>query len=510
LSFLDALNSNIARFPNKVALNFLGPPSRQVTYGELGRLVGSTAAYLRGLGVSAGDRVALQLPKSLEFILLNLGTLSQGAISLPLNPAYPADELTFFLRDSGARLYFGSVPARDDLASKAAELPDLRHALVADGSAEADFPPRFIDQDDFAVGPRRIQPDETAVLVYTSGTTGRPKGAEITHGNLSAMLSALHTAWEWQADDVLLHVLPIFHIHGLFVALYGALQAGATTLLMESFDATRTLDLLAGQACSVFMGVPTTHKRLLDRAGERRIDLSHMRLMTSGSDRLPDAVFDAYRRTFQYALVERYGMTETGINCSNPVHGERRVGSVGPALPTVEVRVVDAENGEAVAQGEVGQVQVRGPSIFKGYWRQAEATAAAFTDDGWFRTGDLGLLEADGYLTLRGRSRDLIISGGMNVYPPEVERVLLEHPAVQAAAVIGCTDAEWGERVVALVVCNSGTSIPEADLIAFCRERLAPYKAPKAVLFRSDLPRNAMGKVQKAVLREEVCGGGVG
>jgi malonyl-CoA/methylmalonyl-CoA synthetase len=507
LHFLDALTSNIERFPEKVALDFLGPPSQQVTYAELGRLVSRTAAHLQSLGVSSGDRVALQLPKSLEFILLNLATLSLGAISLPLNPAYPADELTYFLRDSGASLFFGSSPVHDDLTSKVAQLPDLKHTVVIDAGTSTDLGRDSNVQPAPNVRPRQIRQDETAVLVYTSGTTGRPKGAEITHGNLSAMLSALNTAWQWKAEDVLLHVLPIFHIHGLFVALYGALYAGATTRLMGKFDAPRTLELLAQRRCSVFMGVPTTHKRLLDAASGARIDLSSMRLMTSGSDRLPDALFSAYRQTFNYTLVERYGMTETGINCSNPLDGERRMGCVGRPLPTVEIRVVEAGSGQPAENGLVGQVQVRGPSVFKGYWRQPEQTAAAFTEDGWFRTGDLGMQEPDGYLALRGRSKDLIISGGMNVYPPEVERVLLEHAAVQAAAVIGCPDSEWGERIVALVVRNSGTSVVEADLIAFCRERLAPYKSPRSVMFRTDLPRNAMGKIQKEILRREVCVG---
>jgi malonyl-CoA/methylmalonyl-CoA synthetase len=508
VSFLDALSENIQRFPEKVALDFLGPPARQITYAELGDLVARSSTYLRNLGVSPGDRVALQLPKSLEFILLNLGTLSTGAISLPLNPAYPADELRYFLRDSGARTFFTSTRAGTAPHPTPAELPDLRDVVTVSSAGRADY---------LAVGekalkskfrPSAARKEDTATLVYTSGTTGRAKGAEITHGNITAMLNALHIAWDWRPDDVLLHVLPIFHIHGLFVALYGALYAGATTLLMDSFDAAQTLDILAQKRCTVFMGVPTIHRRLLDTAADERIDLSHMRLMTSGSDRLPDDVFAAYQQTFGYTLVERYGMTETGINCSNPVHGERRIGSVGPPLPSVEIRVVLPDGDQPAESEQVGQVQVRGPSIFKGYWRQPQQTADAFTEDGWFRTGDLGTLAPDGYLTLSGRSKDLIISGGLNVYPPEVERVLLQHPSVQAAAVIGCPDPDWGERVIALVIPAAGNAVSEDELIAFCRERLAPYKTPKSVVFAPDLPRNAMGKVQKAILRREHCPGG--
>jgi malonyl-CoA/methylmalonyl-CoA synthetase len=306
-------------------------------------------------------------------------------------------------------------------------------------------------------------------------------------------------------DDVLLHVLPIFHVHGLFVALHGALHAGATTLLMREFDAGRTLQMLADGQCTVFMAVPTIHQRLLDVPEAGQFDLSRVRLITSGSDRLPDEVFTGFEQTFGYTLLERYGMTETGMNCSNPLKGERRLGSVGRPLSGVEVRVVHPETNRPLADGEIGEVQLRGPNVFKGYWKQTQKTAEAFTADGWFRTGDLGFLEPDGYLTLCGRSKDLIISGGLNIYPPEVERVLADHPSVAACAVIGCADREWGERVTAVVVLHRGESVSEADLIAFCRERLASYKSPKSIVFKDQLPRNAMGKVKKAELRKEVC-----
>ena len=352
---------------------------------------------------------------------------------------------------------------------------------------------------------RPISSDDTAVIIYTSGTTGRPKGAEITHGNLTSNLEALHEAWGWNPEDVLLHVLPIFHVHGLFVAMHGALHAGAAILLMREFDAKRTLDMMAGGQCSVFMAVPTIHQRLLDAAADRQYDLSGMRLITSGSDRLPDEVYSGFKKTFGYALLERYGMTETGMNCSNPLNGERRLGSVGLPLSGVQVRVVHPETDQLLPPGEIGEVQLRGPNVFKGYWNQQQKTAEAFTDDGWFKTGDLGFRELDGYLTLCGRSKDLIISGGLNIYPPEVERVLAEHPDVAACAVIGCPDREWGERVTAVVVLNETGSASPDDLIRFCRARLAPYKSPKSIVFRKDLPRNAMGKVQKADLRKEFC-----
>ncbi len=259
--------------------------------------------------------------------------------------------------------------------------------------------------------------NDTAVIIYTSGTTGRPKGAEITHGNLTSNLQSLHEIWGWQSDDVLLHVLPIFHVHGLFVALHGALYAGATTLLMREFNAHKTLELLSSGQCTVFMAVPTIHRRLLDVPDAKNFDLSHVRLITSGSDRLPDDLFTGFQKTFGYTLLERYGMTETGMNCSNPLHGERRIGSVGHPLPGVELRIVHSETGEILSDGEIGEVQLRGPNVFKGYWRQPDKTSASFSADGWFKTGDLGFIEKDGYVTLCGRSKDLIISGGPQHLP---------------------------------------------------------------------------------------------
>ena len=253
------------------------------------------------------------------------------------------------------------------------------------------------------------------------------------------------------------------------------------------------------------MGVPTIHKRLLDVSNASQYDLSYVRLITSGSDRLPDDLFTGFQKTFGCTLLERYGMTETGVIASNPLKGERRIGSVGLPLPGVEVRIVDSESGRVLPMDEIGDVQLRGSNVFKGYWGQPDKTSASFSTDGWFMTSDMGFVSADGYLTLCGRSKDLIISGGLNIYPPEVERVIVEHPAINACAVIGCIDAEWGEKVVAVVVLNRGESVTGEELIRFCRERLASYKSPKSVVFKDDLPRNAMGKVQKVELKRMIC-----
>jgi malonyl-CoA/methylmalonyl-CoA synthetase len=505
MSFLNSFIENVRLYPDKIALEFIDPPLQRVTYAKLDTLVAQTATYLRSLGVQPGDRVALQLTKSLEFILLHLGTIRLGAITLPLNLAYPPDEIEYFLSDSGAKLFIALESAREKTHSILPRLPELENCIFIN-PVEPDQFISLISNHQSQISNSPISNlSETAVIIYTSGTTGRPKGAEITHGNLISNLEALHEAWGWQPEDVLLHVLPIFHVHGLFVALHGALYAGATSLLMREFDARRTLQMLASGECSVFMAVPTIHQRLLDVPEAGQFDLSRVRLITSGSDRLPDEVFTAFQQTFHYTLLERYGMTETGMNCSNPLRGERRLGSVGLPLSGVDVRVANPENDQALPDGEIGEVQLRGKNVFKGYWKQPQKTSESFTADGWFRTGDLGFRESDGYLTLCGRSKDLIISGGLNIYPPEVERVLAEHPSVGSCAVIGCPDREWGERVTAVVVLNPGASVSEADLITFCREHLAPYKSPKSVIFKEELPRNAMGKVQKAELRKTAC-----
>ena len=505
MSFLNTFTENVRLFPNKVALEFIDPPLQRVTYAELDQLVAQTAGYLQSLGLQPGDRVALQLSKSLEFILVHLATIRLGAITLPLNLAYPPDEVEYFLSDSGAKLFFALESAKGKIQSILPRLPELQKSVLLDPGSPDRFQTLITSYHLPGSPHEAANLSDTAVIIYTSGTTGRPKGAEITHGNLSSNLESLHEAWGWQSEDILLHVLPIFHVHGLFVALHGALHAGATTLLMREFDARRTLQMLAAGQCTVFMAVPTIHQRLLDVPDAGQFDLSRVRLITSGSDRLPDEIFAGFQQAFGYTLLERYGMTETGMNCSNPLNGERRLGSVGLPLAGVEVRVVNPENDQSLPDGEIGEVQLRGPNIFKGYWKQPHKTTESFTADGWFRTGDLGFREPDGYLTLCGRSKDLIISGGLNIYPPEVERVLAEHPSVAACAVIGCPDREWGESVTAVVVVYGGESVSSADLIAFCRERLAPYKSPKSIVFKEDLPRNAMGKVQKTELRKIVC-----
>lgn len=520
--FIDTILSHGRQQPEKICIEFLdneaSEPVATITYGQLCEKIEQIAAYLLSLGLQSGDRIAWQLPKTLDAILLHLATMRLGAISLPLNPAYPADELHYFLQDAEASLFFGDAATQSRLEPTLNRLPSLRHAIYLSGQ------PAIPQSLNLPISNLQspISPHTTALMIYTSGTTGRPKGAEITHGNLTAQLDALHEAWGWRDDDVLLHVLPIFHVHGLVVALHGALHAGATAVLLPRFEPEQALQTMVERRCTVFMAVPTIHRRLVQsvarfakshaidgdnetRAAKSRYDLSHVRLMTSGSDRLPDDLFYGFRDTFGHTLLERYGMTETGMNLSNPLHGERRAGSVGFPLPGTQARIVDPATENPLPDGEVGEVQVRGPHVFKGYWQQAEKTAAAFTADGWFRTGDLGLRQPDGTFELKGRAKDLIITGGLNVYPPEVELVLADHTAVDSCAVIGCPDDEWGERIVAVVVRKEEVGVTANELITFCRQHLVHYKAPRDVIFVESLPRNAMGKVQKAELRNMLC-----
>ncbi len=500
--FLDTLAQHCREQPEKVAIEFQG--ARPVTYGRLAETVKRTGNYLISLGVEPGDRLAVQLPKCLAFIYLHLAAVEIGAVFLPLNPAYPAAELRYFLADSGARLLFAGSEKRRTIESLRRELPSLQKTIFI--AEDENWAVRVAPYSAERGSPLPRDSHQTAMMLYTSGTTSRPKGALISHGNLSANIESLHQAWGWRADDALLHGLPLFHVHGLIVALHGALHAGGSVFMLPAFDAAAALELLRSRRFSVFMGVPTMHRRLHQLAKGRRFDLSHLRLMTSGSDRLPDDLFFGYQETFNVTLLERYGMTETGMNLSNPLHGERRVGSVGVPLPGVSARIVDAETGMPLPDGAVGELQIKGAHVFKGYWGQPEKTAEAFSDDGWLRTGDMALREADGYYTLKGRAKDLIITGGLNVYPPEVELALMRHPAVAACAVIGCPDEEWGEQVLAAVILRPGQAADESEICAFCREQLAAYKAPRRVLFVDEFPANALGKIQKAKLREELCG----
>lgn len=460
-------------------------------------MVHRAANALRVQGVVAGDRIAVQVAKTPEALALYGAAVAIGAVFLPLNTAYTAAEVDYFVGDATPRLLLADPGKADALAPIAAKHGATIMTLAASGRGS--FRDLCDAQDDaFAVA--SCCDDDLAALLYTSGTTGRSKGAMLSHGNLLSNAETLAREWRFGANDVLLHALPIFHTHGLFVASNVSLIAGATMIFLPGFDLDAIVRLLP--KATVLMGVPTFYTRLLDDARFDRDLAAGMRLFVSGSAPLLAETHVAFEARTGHRILERYGMTETNMNTSNPYDGDRRAGTVGPALPGVDVRVVDPENGTPVAAGETGMVEVRGPNVFKGYWNLPEKTRDEFREDGFFITGDLGVLADDGYLTLVGRQKDLIITGGFNVYPKEVELLLDEQPGVLESAVIGVPHPDFGEAVMAVLVAQPGATLDLAALNGVLREHLARYKQPKALAILPELPRNTMGKVQKNLLRE--------
>ena len=473
------------------------PDGERFTRDDLDRESARMAHFLQGVGLSPGDRIAVQAEKSPASLILYLASLRAGLVYLPLNTAYQSAEMAYFLGDAEPRMIVCRSAVLEGTRALARDAGVLHvYTLDADGSGTLTEACRKATADFNTVA--RAGSD-LAAIVYTSGTTGRSKGAMITHANLASNAQSLVEAWGFREDDVLLHALPMFHIHGLFVATHCALLAGCTMVFHPRFDVAAVLRDLPRS--TVLMGVPTFYVRLLDEPGFDRNATRRMRLFVSGSAPLLRDTFDRFRERTGHAILERYGMTETEIITSNPLEGERRPGSVGRAMPGVEVRVVDSAD-QPLPHGSVGAIQVRGPNVFLGYWMRPEKTAEEFTADGYFRTGDLGELSEDGYLTISGRAKDLIISGGYNVYPKEIELCLDELPGIAESAVFGVPHPDFGEAVTAAVVLAPGSVIDEARVIGQLRERLANYKVPKRILVVDELPRNNMGKVQKNRLRE--------
>lgn len=471
----------------------LGPGS-VMSYGQMADLSGQMANALASVGVVPGDRVAAQIEKSVPGLALYLAVLRMGAVFLPLNTGYTPKELEFFIGDARPSLIICDPRAVATVAPMAAGAAVLTLDAAGQGSLTylaATMPAGFAT---VACGP-----DDLAAILYTSGTTGRPKGAMLTHRNLASNAAALHAAWRFTGDDVLLHALPVFHVHGLFVACNLVLLSGAAMQFLPKFDADAAIAALPG--CTVMMGVPTFYTRLLTHPGLGAA-ARHMRLFISGSAPLLPDTHRQWQAATGHAILERYGMTETAMLTTNPYDGARVPGSVGPALDGVDLRVMDPVTGAALAQGETGMIEVRGPNIFKGYWQLPEKTAAEFRPDGYFITGDLGYIDPDGYVHIVGRGKDLVISGGLNVYPREVEAEIDEIPGVVESAVIGAPHPDFGEAVVAVVVQARGAALTEAGVVAALDGRLARFKLPKRVILVDDLPRNTMGKVQKNILRD--------
>jgi malonyl-CoA/methylmalonyl-CoA synthetase len=467
------------------------------SHGRIHDLAGRIAWALESAGAIRGDRVAAQVDKSPEALALYLACLRSGLTYLPLNTAYQPAEVEYFLTDATPVVFVCRTEVVDALRP-ATEIAKVRSVLTLDAAGGGSLMEAAVDRDPhFPTAEAR--PEDLAVLIYTSGTTGRSKGAMITHGNLAANGEALVDAWGLNGSDVLLHALPMFHIHGLFIATHCVLLAGARMLFHARFDARRVLRDLS--RATVLMGVPTFYTRLLAEQDFTATSAASVRLFVSGSAPLLLDTFTAFEARTGKRILERYGMSESGIITSNPLDGERRGGTVGRPLRDVQVRVADAED-RSLAHGEVGGVQIRGPSVFKGYWNLPEKTREEFTVDGWFRTGDVGCFDSDGYLSIVGRAKDLIITGGYNVYPKEIELELDALPGVIESAVIGVPHPDFGEAVMAIVVANPTARPDESALLAALKTRLAGYKVPKRVVVVDDLPRNAMGKVQKNLLRE--------
>ncbi len=467
------------------------------SYRDLAALSGRFARAMQALGVGRGDRVVVQVEKSIEALALYLACLRCGAIFVPLNTAYTEAEISYFVADAEPALF---VCDPVHVAHYRECFAPARFAIttlgVAGDGALADLARGAASTfDDAPAGP-----DDPAAILYTSGTTGRAKGAVLTHGNLASNAITLANLWAFTPDDVLIHALPIYHSHGLFVATNVALISGASLLFFPKFDSREIISALP--RATAMMGVPTHYTRLLLEPDLDHVRTGNMRLFISGSAPLLPETHRAWQARTGHAILERYGMTETNMNASNPCHGLRAPGSVGPPLPGVEIRITDAETGAPFVDGEAGMIEVRGPNVFSGYWRRPEKTKEDFRADGFFITGDVGRFDANGYLYIVGRAKDLIITGGLNVYPREVEVEIDAIPGVAESAVIGLPHEDFGEAVTAIIAPRDGAMISEPDVLRALAGKLAKFKQPKKAVFLDQLPRNAMGKVQKNLLRK--------
>lgn len=474
------------------------PDGRIDTYADLRAHTARLAHALTALGVKPGDRVAAQVEKTPENLYLYLACVRAGAVFLPLNTAYTLNELSYFIEDAEPALIVCDPGVLEGVTSLAGRIG--ARVATLDAKGQGSLTDLAADQPaDFATVGR--EPSDLAAICYTSGTTGRSKGAMLTQGNLASNAATLTRLWRFTAKDVLIHALPIYHVHGLFVATNVILTAGASMIFRARFDAAEAVSLFP--RATALMGVPTFYTRLL---AQPDLPTAGMRLFVSGSAPLLAETHREWSARTGTAILERYGMTETGMNTSNPYDGERVAGTVGPPLPDVALRIADPETGAPLAQGEIGMIEVKGPNVFAGYWRMPEKTAAEFRADGYFITGDLGVIDDAGYVQIVGRGKDLIISGGFNVYPKEVEAELDAIAGVVESAVIGLPHPDFGEAVTAVIATGGPTSLTQAGVLAALKDRLARFKQPKRVLFVDDLPRNAMGKVQKALLRQTHAG----
>jgi malonyl-CoA/methylmalonyl-CoA synthetase len=492
---LPALVHDRMKSPDKVFIR--NGDGRSFTFFDIWTLAGQMANALAASGVRTGDRVAVQVEKSPEAITLFLACAKLGAVYLPLNTAYTLAEVDYFVGDAEPSALI-VLPERLDALAELGKRHKVAAVLSLGTKGDGTFMEKVRAQP-HGFTDAKLGWDDLAAMLYTSGTTGRSKGAMLSHGNLTSNALTLIDTWHFSEQDVLIHALPVYHTHGLFTATNTLLLSGGTMLFRQKFDADEIMRLMP--EATTMMGVPTFYTRLLQHPGLTREATAHMRLFISGSAPLLADTHREFKARTGHAILERFGMTETNMNTSNPYDGDRIAGTVGLPLADVDVRITDPECGRPLASGEIGMIEVRGPNVFKGYWRMPEKTAAEFRPDGFFITGDLGRIDANGYVSIVGRGKDLIITGGFNVYPKEVESEIDSIAGVVESAVIGLPHPDFGEGVTAVVV-RAGKDVLDKDIVRLLESRLAKFKLPKQVIFVDDLPRNAMGKVQKNVLRQ--------
>lgn len=472
----------------------------RITYCELDTKAAEFSRFLCSFSLNKGDRIILLLEKSLTWVAAYLGVLRNGLVAVPLNPGFRPEELEYLVNDSGAALVLADPDQAEIVKTICPHTKVIPIRTQVPFEAQPFWKTMGREQDGLEIGAA-----DPALMIYTSGTTGDPKGAVLTHENLGRDAANIVSVWELSANDVLCHALPLFHVHGLCFALHTALISGAHVIMTDRFSpdmiVSRLLSQLPGEKVSVFMAVPTMYMKLMDAIGSTNHDFSHLRLITSGSAPLLESTFKKIKQVFGREPVEREGMTETGMNFSNPLHGKKIAGSIGLPLPNVQVRVVDPDKKTDIAPGKIGEFWLKSPAVMKEYWNKPGQTEEAF-EKGWFRTGDLGKVESNGYYFLTDRIKHIIISGGENVSAKEVETVINEIPGVLETAVAGIPDDVWGEKVVALVQVEDPGCLTEAEVIQVCRQRLHPYKCPKIIMFTSNLPKNTMGKVLKEQVKQ--------
>jgi malonyl-CoA/methylmalonyl-CoA synthetase len=494
---ISLFDQTALRLGKKEAILFVkkGKLDSRITYASLKEISDRVASGLKEMGLEKGDRVILSIPKSIEAVVIHLGIQKAGGISVILNPGFKKDEVAYFLKDTDAKVVV--VGKKEEALIRSID----KKRMMVSIDTESSFSEEKLFPSSPAKGSyNKGDPHDPAILIYTSGTTGQPKGAILTQQNLIQDAKNIIQIWEISAKDVLCHALPLFHVHGLCFALHTSLIAGSKIVFLDEFSSEHVIDIISHRegelACTMFMGVPTMYVKMVEKLEGENRDFNHIRLLASGSAPLLPKEFERIKKVFGKEPVEREGMSETGMNFSNPLRGVKKPGSIGLPLPNVEARIVDPENFKDLGTDEVGEIWLRGPNVTPGYWRKPRETEVAFVN-GWFRTGDLGKKDEDGYYYITDRLKHIIISGGENISPKEVESVLDRHSEILESCVVGIPDEKWGEKVVAAVVIKSGVKLSIEEIKNYCKDFLLDWKCPKEVIFLKELPRNRMGKVMK-------------